>query len=98
VQSFRLSMKSPLSLGWLSERTQLPYRVIVADDGSSDDTATKALALPVTLLQHAFVIARLRLRYCEVPVAIKYTQYSPSKDQSSLNGLNILWDMIRVKL
>jgi len=44
------------------------------------------------------IIGRMRMRYCEVPVAIRYTAYSIAKGQSSLNSLNILWDIIRVKL
>jgi glycosyltransferase involved in cell wall biosynthesis len=37
--------------------------------------------------------ARLRVRYCEVPVTVTYTPYSMSKGQAMLNAVNILWDM-----
>lgn len=39
-------------------------------------------------------IARNKLVYCEVPVDVKYTEYSRKKGQSVLNSLNILWDLI----
>jgi glycosyltransferase involved in cell wall biosynthesis len=38
-------------------------------------------------------IARYKLRYCEVPVTIRYSAYSIKKGQSVLNFLNILWDL-----
>jgi polyprenyl-phospho-N-acetylgalactosaminyl synthase len=43
-------------------------------------------------------IARWKLRYCEVPVTITYTDYSKVKGQSLLNSVNILWDMMRSNL
>lgn len=36
----------------LRQLIQYPYRVVVVDDGSSDNTARVALGLPVTVLQH----------------------------------------------
>jgi polyprenyl-phospho-N-acetylgalactosaminyl synthase len=39
-------------------------------------------------------IAQLRLSYVEVPVAIRYTDYSLSKGQSVFNLVNILWDLL----
>ncbi len=39
-------------------------------------------------------IAKYKLRYCEVPVTITYTQYSTLKGQSIWNGINILWDIL----
>ncbi|HEX9028945.1 MAG TPA: glycosyltransferase family 2 protein [Anaerolineales bacterium] len=38
-------------------------------------------------------IASKKLRFCEVPVTISYTDYSKQKGQSLLNIFNILWDM-----
>jgi glycosyltransferase involved in cell wall biosynthesis len=38
-------------------------------------------------------IAHYKLRYCEVPVTIQYTEYSKKKGQSIFNSLNILWDL-----
>jgi polyprenyl-phospho-N-acetylgalactosaminyl synthase len=39
-------------------------------------------------------ISRLKLRYCEVPVTIKYTEYSQKKGQRLWNSFNILWDLL----
>ncbi len=38
-------------------------------------------------------IARRRLRFCEVQVNIRYTDYSMGKGQSIFNFINILWDL-----
>lgn len=38
-------------------------------------------------------IAHNKIRYCEVPVTIRYTPYSKQKGQSIFNSLNILWDL-----
>ncbi len=35
-----------------------------------------------------------KIKYKEVPVTIKYTNYSKSKGQSIFNALNIIWDLI----
>jgi len=43
-------------------------------------------------------ISRHKLRYVEVPVTIKYSDYSLSKGQSSLNSFRILWKMFINKL
>lgn len=39
-------------------------------------------------------IARQRLRFTEVPVSIRYTDYSMAKGQSLLNSFNILWELL----
>ncbi|MBA4376186.1 MAG: glycosyltransferase family 2 protein [Anaerolinea sp.] len=39
-------------------------------------------------------IAQNKLGYCEVPVIIRYTEYSKKKGQSIFNSLNILWDLL----
>jgi polyprenyl-phospho-N-acetylgalactosaminyl synthase len=39
-------------------------------------------------------IARLSLRYVEVPVTIRYTAYSMKKGQRLSNAFNILWDSL----
>ena len=39
-------------------------------------------------------IARDKLRYCEVPVSIRYTDYSKAKGQSILNSINILYELL----
>jgi polyprenyl-phospho-N-acetylgalactosaminyl synthase len=38
-------------------------------------------------------ISRLNLKYCEIPVTIKYTDYSRQKGQSWLGAFNVLWDL-----
>lgn len=38
-------------------------------------------------------LGRSSWRVCEVPVSIRYTEYSRSKGQSLLNGVNILFDL-----
>ncbi len=38
-------------------------------------------------------IAHNKLTYCEVPVTIRYTQYSKAKGQSILNSINILFEL-----
>lgn len=46
-------------------------------------------------LQHE--IARLGLRYLEVPVRIQYTSYSLAKGQRVTDAISILWDLLIVK-
>lgn len=38
-------------------------------------------------------ISRLDLKYCEIPVTIKYTDYSKQKGQSLFGAFSILWDL-----
>ena len=40
-------------------------------------------------------ISTLKLKYCEVPVNVLYTQYSKSKGQSLVSGIDIILDIIR---
>ena len=39
-------------------------------------------------------IKRNKLKYCEVPVGIRYTDYSKKKGQSILNSINILYELL----
>ena len=43
-------------------------------------------------------IRRHHLRYCEVPVEIRYSEYARNKGQSAWNSLNILSDLIVRKI
>jgi polyprenyl-phospho-N-acetylgalactosaminyl synthase len=43
-------------------------------------------------------IAKKRIMYKEIPVTIKYTDYSLEKGQSSFAAFGILWEMIKGKL
>jgi len=47
-------------------------------------------------IQHE--IARLRLRYVEVPVRVSYTEYSLAKGQRFLSAVSVLWDLVIAKL
>lgn len=45
-----------------------------------------------------WLIRKSQLRFREFPTHIRYTEYSMAKGQSVLNSLNILWDLILLKL
>lgn len=45
-----------------------------------------------------FEIRKHRLRFCEVPVHIRYTNYSKQKGQSAWDGVKILFDLVLHKL
>lgn len=59
--------------------------------------AVEAMDLTLTDMAHASqllgLIARHELSYLEAPVTIDYTEYSRSRGQSSLNALNIAFDL-----
>ncbi len=42
-------------------------------------------------------IARLGLRYVEVPVTIRYTEYSIAKGQKLSNAFNVMWESIAAR-
>jgi glycosyltransferase involved in cell wall biosynthesis len=42
-------------------------------------------------------IGKYNLKYCEVPVTVKYTDYSMSKGQSNLDAFRILFRMVKNK-
>jgi len=64
--------------------------------------AAAALRIRQNRMAHASEIlaqiAALKLRYCEVPIRVRYTPYSVRKGQSALNGINILWDIMKEKM
>ncbi len=70
-------------------------RALTAETASKLQLTENGMAHASEILS---AIARLRLRYCEIPVTVTYTGYSVAKGQSGLNSLNIVWDMIRMKL
>jgi polyprenyl-phospho-N-acetylgalactosaminyl synthase len=43
-------------------------------------------------------IAKLGLRYCEIPVTITYTAYSLHKGQKLFDSINVLWDLLMEKI
>jgi glycosyltransferase involved in cell wall biosynthesis len=63
-----------------------------------DVNAARKLQIHQNRMAHASeilsFIASNHLRYCEVPVTIKYSDYSLSKGQSIFNSLNIFWEII----
>lgn len=46
-------------------------------------------------IQHE--IARLKLRYLEVPVSVTYSDYSLSKGQRLIDAVSVLWDLLIAK-
>lgn len=59
--------------------------------------AAKRLRIRQNRMAHASEIleeiSRLKISYIEVPVTVRYSEYSNAKGQSSFNSLNILLDM-----
>jgi hypothetical protein len=64
--------------------------------------AARQLQLTYNRMAHASeILARIserKLRYCEVPVTIRYTHYSLTKGQSILESVNVLWDMLSARM
>lgn len=86
--------------------TRMTTRLSVTDthNGLRAFTASAARKIEITQNRMAHAseileqIAALGLRYCEVPVTVRYTDYSRSKGQSVLDSMNILWDTMRMKV
>jgi glycosyltransferase involved in cell wall biosynthesis len=61
-------------------------------------TAAERLRITQNRMAHAsellHKIVRLRLRYVEVPVTVRYTDWSRAKGQSLLNAINILFELL----
>lgn len=66
------------------------FRVFTADAARQVRILQNRMAHASELLEE---IARKRIAYVEVPVTIRYTDYSLAKGQSSFNSLNILLDL-----
>ena len=64
--------------------------------------AARRLGLRLTGMAHAseilHVIAQERLRHAEVPVHVLYTEYSRAKGQSSVNAVNIAFELATHRL
>jgi glycosyltransferase involved in cell wall biosynthesis len=60
--------------------------------------ALKKIVITQSQMAHASEIlseiARNRLKYCEVPVSIRYTDYSKAKGQSILNSINVIYELL----
>ncbi len=87
-----------LKLATLYLRLSVGVRVTDAHNGLRAFTAAAAAQLEIrqNRMAHASEILRqIRtrgLRYAEVPVTIRYTDYSLAKGQKVHNAINILWD------
>jgi glycosyltransferase involved in cell wall biosynthesis len=61
-------------------------------------TVAEALDLQMNGMAHASevlsIVANRGFRYVELPVHIRYTDYSKSKGQPLMNGVNILFDLL----
>lgn len=64
--------------------------------------ALQKIMLTENRMAHAseilFETRRHKLRYCEVPVHIRYTEYSKQKGQSAWDSIKILFDLVLHKL
>ena len=60
--------------------------------------AVKKITITQNRMAHASEIltqiASMKLKYCEVPVSIRYTKYSRAKGQSIWNTINILYELL----
>lgn len=78
-----------LTTGLAVTDTHNGFRAMTAD-------AARRIVITQNRMAHAseilHLIARHRLRYREVPVTIRYTEYSMAKGQSVWNAVNILWE------
>lgn len=82
--------------------TRMTSRLRVTDTHNGLRAFTRDAATRIRITQpgmaHASEILheihRHRLRYVEVPITIRYTDYSKAKGQSALNAVNIVFDMV----
>jgi polyprenyl-phospho-N-acetylgalactosaminyl synthase len=62
---------------------------------------TRSAARRITITLHGMahaseilgIVAREKMTYLESPVSVKYTEYSTAKGQSSLNAVNVIFDL-----
>lgn len=82
--------------------TRLTSRLRVTDTHNGLRAFTRSAAAQISITQNGMAhaseilheIHRHRLRYVEVPITIRYTDYSKAKGQSALNAVNIVFDML----
>jgi len=64
--------------------------------------AAKAITIRQNRMAHASEIleeiGKMKLSYCEVPVTIRYTDYSKAKGQSGFGAFNILIDLLLARI
>jgi glycosyltransferase involved in cell wall biosynthesis len=87
-----------LKLATILSRTTTGLNITDTHNGFRAFTRAAASRIRITQNRMAHAsqileeIARSRMRYVEVPVTIRYTQYSQNKGQKLANGFNILWE------
>jgi len=79
---------------WLTD-THNGFRALSAAAARQMKITENGFAHATEILE---LIRRSSLRYCEVPVTIRYSEYSMAKGQSVLNSINILIDLTLRKL
>jgi glycosyltransferase involved in cell wall biosynthesis len=79
-----------LTTGLRLTDTHNGLRVLSRRAAENLDIRLRGMAHASELLQH---VAQSGLSYREAPVSIRYTDYSRAKGQSSLNALNIVYDL-----
>lgn len=105
-QAIDLAWRKRLLLQLAVAYTRLSTGLAVTDTHNGFRAFTVAAARRIAITQNRMAhasellaqIAALGLRYCEVPVTIRYTAYSLAKGQSMLNSINILWDTMRMRV
>jgi len=64
--------------------------------------AARQLAIRHSGMTHASeilaTIRRRRLRWCEVPVTVRYTEYSRAKGQRGTAAVDVVWDLLTSRL
>ena len=101
-----IPLKKRLVLRLAVRFTRLTTGLAVTDTHNGLRAFTAAAAARLNITQNRMAhgsellaqIAALGLRYCEVPVLIRYTAYSLAKGQSVWNSVNILWDTMRMRV
>ena len=92
--------KLALKIGVIFTRLVSRIRVSDTHNGLRALTRQAAVQIPIRLdrMAHASEIldgiARLRLRYCEVPTRVLYTEYSRQKGQRSSAAFRIVWEFM----
>jgi polyprenyl-phospho-N-acetylgalactosaminyl synthase len=104
AENIKLSKRFFLKLAVLFTRLTSGLDLTDTHNGLRAFTASAAsrIGIKQNRMAHASeIISQIsaqRLRWCEVPVTISYTDYSVEKGQSMLNSVNIIWDMVRGRL
>lgn len=81
-----------LTTGLKITDTHNGFRAFTANAAAKIKITQNRMAHASEILQQ---ISKLKLMYCEVPVNVLYTQYSKTKGQKLLSGLDIILDIIR---